>query len=252
MKWSSMFSALDENIPDTITWSRSTDFDCLGRVVICPLDTPDKPGLLIRTNDPKLLMASLMEMDAGIRFRKPRERGRGCVIADDVIIGKNTIIGDNVIIKNASIGENCTIHSGVIIGEDGFGFAGGKRFPHIGKVLIGDNVEINDNCCIARGCLKDTILEDGVKIDNLCHVAHNCHLKKDVILTAGVTMGGSVTIGERVWVGVGATITDGIEIGDDVIVGVGAVIIHDIPDRDVVVGNPARAIPRKSRYTFQG
>jgi len=124
------------------------------------------------------------------------------------------------------------------------------HFPPIGRVVIGDNVHISSGCCIHRGALVNTVLENEVKLDNNCHVAHNVHLGHHTILAAGVTFGGSVEVGPGVWFGVHSTINDGLTIGKNAIIGAGSVVIRDVAAGTVVAGSPARVLPRK-KYPFK-
>jgi UDP-3-O-[3-hydroxymyristoyl] glucosamine N-acyltransferase len=140
--------------------------------------------------------------------------GEGTVIADGVQIGAGTVIGQNCIIgKNTnikgnvtlyhevSIGENSLIHSGTVIGSDGFGFANEagcwKKIAQLGKVVIGDQVEIGANCTIDRGALKNTEIGNGVKLDNMIHIAHNVIVGDHCAMAACVGIAGSTVIGER-------------------------------------------------------
>ena len=143
----------------------------------------------------------------------------GCVIEDDVIIEQDVILGPNVVIgkgatigqgtrifanvsvyHNVVIGKHCLIHAGAVIGADGFGFANEKgqwvKIPQMGRVIIGDNVELGANTCIDRGALNDTIIGDGVKLDNFCHVAHNVVLGNHVAMAAYAGVAGSTKVGD--------------------------------------------------------
>ena len=130
------------------------------------------------------------------------------------------------------------------VGGPGFGWYGNppKRFPHIGDVIIGNNVEIGSCTTVDRGAIGNTVLCDDVKIDNGVHVGHNCIIGQRSILTAHCVLGGSVVIGEDCFIGLGAVIKNQIVIGDRVTVGMGAVVIRDVPDDATVVGNPARIL----------
>lgn len=170
--------------------------------------------------------------------------GNNCTIEKNVTISSGTIIGNNVVIKEKTkIGKNCIVQSGAIIGEDGFGFIEinkiKKRVPHIGGVQIGNEVEIGANTCIVRGVLEDTILEDGVKIDNLCHIAHNVVIKKNTAVVAQALIAGSSKIEENCWIST-SCIRNQISIGKNCLVGLGAVVVKDIEDNSIVYGNPAK------------
>jgi len=178
--------------------------------------------------------------------------GEFCVIGDNCEIGNNTTIHDRVsILQNTRIGRNCDIQPGVVIGADGFAYERDnetlelERFPHIGGVQIGDNVEICSNCSIARGSLLDTVIGNGTKINALVHVAHNVELGRNCALGAGVTIGGSTIIGDTCWLGQNSTLKNKIKVGNKVIVGSGAAVINNVEDEDIVAGVPAKSIKHK-------
>ena len=176
--------------------------------------------------------------------------GSFSVVDKDCIIGENCIIGNRVTLKNCVIGDNCIIQAGTVIGEDGFAYERYDsdeliRFPHLGKVIISDNVEICANCSIARGSLSNTIIERGTKLDALVHLAHNVRIGKNCELTAGTIIGGSTSTGNSTWTGLNSTLKDNIRIGDNVIVGAGAMVIKDVEDKDIVAGVPAKSIKNK-------
>ena len=168
--------------------------------------------------------------------------GSHCVIGNNVTICSNSIINNHVIVAdNVRIGENCYIKSGSVIGEDGFGFDFDEnktpiRIPHVGRVIIGNNVEIGAKNTIARGTIGDTVIEDGVKIDDQVHIAHNCRIGKNSIITACAEISGSVEIGEKCWLAPNCTIINKIKIGNNVLVGIGALIIKDLPDNTKYMG----------------
>ncbi|HZA62090.1 MAG TPA: DapH/DapD/GlmU-related protein [Nitrososphaeraceae archaeon] len=178
--------------------------------------------------------------------------GNYAVVGKDCEIGNNTTISDRaVIVQKCKIGNNCLIEPGVTIGADGFAYERDpetlelERFPHIGGVTIGNNVEICANSSIARGSLSDTIIGDGTKLDALVHIAHNVVIGINCELTAGTIIGGSTTIGDTCWTGLNSTLKNKIKIGNKVIVGAGACVIHDVPDEDIVAGVPAKSIKDK-------
>lgn len=190
--------------------------------------------------------------------------GENCRISDDVYIGPWTIIEDDVIIQSKTrifanvhifdgtqIGKNVTIQSGSVIGSDGFGYAQNEegkyeRFPHLGIVIIEDDVEIGAHTCIDRGTLSDTVIGKGTKIDNLVHVAHNVEIGKNCIIVCLTCIGGSVRVGDNAWIAPLAVIRDGLTVGKKAIVGMGAVVTKNVDDDDVVAGVPARSIKKKN------
>ncbi len=163
-------------------------------------------------------------------------------------IGEGTIIYGNVYVyPNTRIGKNVIIHAGTVIGSDGFGFEMNEKkewekFPHIGGVVIEDNVEIQANCVIVRGALVNTTIGEGTKLDNLVHVAHNVKIGKHCFIAAGTIIGGSARIGDHVWIGLNATIRDWISVGNNVLVGMNTAVLKDVDDNLVVAGVPAREI----------
>lgn len=171
-------------------------------------------------------------------------------IGPQCVIGKckikaNTVIYPNVTINdNITIGKNVTIGPGCVIGYDGFGYNRNEKghlekFPHYGGVIIEDDVEIGSNVSIDRGVLDDTIIKQGAKIDNFCHIAHNVIVGKHSLVIAHAMIGGSTKIGDYSWIAPSAALMEGIKIGDKALVGLGAVVTKDVPDNTVVVGNPA-------------
>jgi len=164
--------------------------------------------------------------------------GPNVVIEDDVVIAENVVINANCFIgkhsviaaggrilanvsiyANTEIGENVLIHCGAVIGSDGFGFANDKgvwtKIPQIGKVILGDNVEIGANSAIDRGAIDNTIIHDGVKIDNLVHIAHNVEIGEHTAIAACVGIAGSSKIGAYCTIGGGAGINGHIVIADN-------------------------------------
>lgn len=149
--------------------------------------------------------------------------GPGCVIEDNVFIGKNTLLSANITLcHGVHIGENVIFHPGVVIGADGFGLAQDEgvwlKIPQIGSVTIGDNVEVGANSTIDRGAIEDTIIGNGVKIDNLVQVGHNVIIEENTAIAGCVAIAGSVRIGKRCQIGGSSGIAGHIEITDDVII----------------------------------
>ena len=147
------------------------------------------------------------------------------IIKDNVKIGSNTVINSHVLIESDTvIGSNCYIKSGAIIGEEGFGFEKNQvdipvRFPHIGNVVIGDNVEIGAKSIIARGTIDATEINDNVKIDDNVFIAHNVYVDKNTMIIASSEISGGVKIGKNCWIGPNSTIKDGLTIEDNAFLG---------------------------------
>lgn len=149
--------------------------------------------------------------------------GANSVIAEGVKIGSGTKIYPNVTILNGcEIGENCILHSGVVIGADGFGFVPeGDRYvkvPQVGGVKIGDDVEVGANTTIDRGAIEDTVIGNGVKLDNQIQVAHNVVIGDNTVISAGTAIAGTTKIGKNCLFGGCVAIRDNIEIADNVVI----------------------------------
>lgn len=160
---------------------------------------------------------------SGVTIGKNAVIGPGCVIENDTTIGESSKLTANITICHQSvIGRHVLIHPGVVIGSDGFGIANDEgiwvKVPQLGKVLIGDHVEIGANTTIDRGALEDTVLEEGVKLDNQVQIAHNVHIGAHTAIAGCVGIAGSTTIGAHCALGgaVGVLghldITDGVQI----------------------------------------
>ena len=184
--------------------------------------------------------------------------GNNVKIGDHVIIGENSVIGDGVSIGDYSeIGSNCTInfskigkksiiYPGVRIGTTGFGFnfddKGVYKFPHRGRVIIKDNVEIGANTAIDRGSLGDTIINSFVMIDNLVHVAHNVTIGKGTIICGQSGIAGSTVIGNNVIIGAQVGIAGHLKIASGVILSARSGVTKDINNSELMGGFPALPI----------
>ena len=172
--------------------------------------------------------------------------GHNSIIESNVIIGSKCIIGNNVIIKNTIIGDNVRVLDGAVIGKKGFGFFPEKnkntRYPHIGMVIIDDNVEIGCNNTIDRGSLSNTIIGKNTFIDNQVHIAHNVNIGSNCIITGQVGFAGSSKIGNKVLIGGQAGISGHLKIGNNVQIGGGSGVVKNIPDNSKVMGYPAKDI----------
>lgn len=157
----------------------------------------------------------------------------GVVIGDDVVIGDHAVIYPNVVIyHDCHIGDRVILHAGVVIGADGFGNAKDGdawiKIPQIGRVVIGDDVEVGANTCIDRGALDDTVIGDGVKIDDQIMIGHNCRIGDHTAIAACAGIAGSTTIGKRCIIGGAAMFSGHNELTDDVIISGGTAVIKDI------------------------
>ncbi len=163
--------------------------------------------------------------------------GPGCVIGDGVSIGADSRLhGGVTIYAGCEIGRGCTISAGVVIGADGFGYAedDGRwmKIPQVGRVLIGDAVDIGANTTIDRGALDDTVIEEGVKLDNLIQIGHNCRVGAHTVIAGCVGIAGSARIGRHCRIGGAAMILGHLEIADDVTVSPGSMITRSLTKSD--------------------
>lgn len=228
----------------------------------------EKTNAIIRSDNPAYSYAKLAtEMQNEIRREEEkcgyRLTQEGYYIGSNVTIGKNAyiepgvIIGHNVkigvnavilagaVIKHCDIGDDFICNENAVIGNYSFTFAeddeGNKfRIPSLGRVIIGNHVEIGACDDIAMGACGDTILEDYVKLDALIHIGHETHLKKNVEITAGAIVGGFVDIDEKGYLGINTSIRNRISLGAKCVIGMGAVVTKEVNEELTVVGNPAR------------
>ena len=269
----SKFSAIDEADENSISFCKYKDEraikllkDTSASIVLCPFGVrlPKRSDITyILIDNPRLCFAKLLSKyyKPPLKFKIDRTAviGKNCklgkvsigpyvVIGDGVQIGDGSVIFPNVVISdNVTIGQNVTIKSNTTIGQKGFGFEFEKNhtpvaIPHIGGVVIGNNVEIGANNTVVQGTLKNTIISDYVKTDDHVHIAHNVKIGERTIITACAEISGSVIIGSDCWLGPNCSIMNDITIGNKVLVGLGAVVIKSVPDKVVVAGNPARIL----------
>ena len=181
------------------------------------------------------------------------EIGKEVYIGPYTVIGK-VKIGDNCIIESnvrvydgVSMGKRCYIKSGAVLGGEGFGFEKDEngnrfRFPQIGHLIIGDDVEVGANTCIDRGALSDTLIGNHTKINNLCHIAHNNIIGKNVVIAGCVNVSGSCVIEDDVWISPNVSLRGFNHLGVGCLVGTGAVVTKNVPSGETWVGNPAKKI----------
>ena len=183
-----------------------------------------------------------------VKIGKNSSVGHNTIIESNVEIGNNCHIGSNVIIKKTIVGNNVFILDGAIIGKKGFGFFPNNKknikYPHIGMVIIENNVEIGCNNTIDRGSLSNTIIGENSFLDNQVHIAHNVQIGKNCIITGQVGFAGSSKIGNNVMIGGQAGISGHLKIGNNVKIGGGSGVIKNIPDNTKVMGYPAKEIKK--------
>ena len=174
------------------------------------------------------------------------EIGPNAIIGPGVAIGRRARIGANASVSFALIGDDVNILAGAVIGEQGFGVAGDASgpvdVPHLGRVIIQDRVTIGANSCVDRGVFDDTTIGEGAKIDNLCHVAHNCTIGRGVLIAAFGGISGSTHLGDGVTLGGRVGIADHRKIGAGATLAGGAAVFQDVPPGEVWSGYPAKPL----------
>ena len=172
--------------------------------------------------------------------------GHNTILESNVVIGNNCSIGSNVIIRNTIIKNDVNILDGCVVGKKGFGFFPQQeknfRYPHIGTVVINDNVEIGCGSTIDRGSMSNTIIGKNTFLDNQVHIAHNNIIGDNCIIAGQVGFAGSSTLGNNVMVGGQAGISGHLKIGNNVQIAGGSGVIKNIPDNSRVMGYPAKGL----------
>ena len=225
-------------------------------IVIAPEKVPLARYTTMQSSEPRLDFIKALVLlkdkigfsfnDAEPNIHPSAQIGQHVVIEKGVVIGEGSVIGHHVVIRRGTeIGKFCHVQSGAVIGEDGYGFEQDTqgiplRMVHLGGVQIKNNVHVGANTTICQGTLSPTIIEDDVKIDNLVHIAHNCHIKARAMIIACAEISGSVIVGEDAWIAPGTSIRQKLTIGAGSLVGLGAVVVKDVRDKTVVLGNPAK------------
>lgn len=244
-----------------------------GAVILRPADAEGYPGNVLLVKDPYLAYARVAEalhpppptaagihpttvvdpaaevdataavgphcvVEAGVRLAAGVVVGAGCFIGRDTVLGAGTRLMPNVTLyHDTRIGSRVLIHSGAVIGGDGFGFANehGRwvKIPQLGRVIIGDDVEVGANTTIDRGALEDTIIEEGVKLDNLIMVAHNVQIGAHSAAAGCVGIAGSARIGRHCTLAGGVGIVGHLEIADNVHVTGMSMVTHSLTEPGV-------------------
>ena len=180
----------------------------------------------------------LVVIESGAVIGDRAQIGAHCVVGAGSSIGADTLLHPRVTIAaGCSVGERCVFQSGAVIGADGFGIAPTQgrweRIEQLGGVRIGDDVDVGANTCIDRGALQDTVLEDGVKLDNQIQIGHNCHIGAHTVMAACVGIAGSTKVGRNVMIGGAAMIQGHIEIADGVTVSASTMVMHSLRKKGV-------------------
>lgn len=189
---------------------------------------------------PFAIIGARAEIAAGCRI------GSHVVIGPGVVLGRDCRVGAHASISHALIGNRVYIYTGVRIGQDGFGFAiadtGFLTVPQLGRVIIGDDVEIGANTTIDRGSLHDTVIGAGSRLDNLVMIGHNVTLGRACVIVSQVGISGSTAIGDQVMIGGQAGLAGHLKIGRGARIGGQAGVISDIPAGAEVIGSPAQPV----------
>jgi UDP-3-O-[3-hydroxymyristoyl] glucosamine N-acyltransferase len=223
-------------------------------VIVAPafLDAARSRGACIVTDDPYLYFARLTQLWRRLHHAAPASGvhpsavvhelaqidpsaviGPLCVVEQGVRIGAGTVLKSRVTVgEDCIIGARCLLHPGVVIGADGFGFAPNagawEKIEQLGAVRIGDDVEIGANTCVDRGALEDTVLEDGVKLDNLVQIGHNVRVGRHTAMAGCVGVAGSAVIGAHCTIGGGAVVLGHLTLADGVHVDAASVVTRSI------------------------
>ena len=197
--------------------------------------------------DPTAHIGALVAIGAGASVGPGSSIGEGCSIGDEVSIGADCTLHPRVTIyPRVSIGDRVVLHSGCVIGADGFGFVFTEgryeKFPQIGRVEIGDRVEIGANSCVDRAALGVTSIGEGTKLDNLVHVGHNCRIGRHVVVAAQTGFSGGVIVEDYAVIGGQVGIGDKVRIESRAVIGSGAGILTSkiVRAGQVVWGTPAQ------------
>lgn len=268
---SPIFSAQEGNltfVSDASHYSEALDLALSrGAIVLAPRGTElpvDARGCLLLVDNPRasfgLAVAQFFvpQIEAGVAasarvhpnaiVHATAHVGEFSVIRDGAVIEANAEIRDHVVIgRDVVVGESALVKSHAVIGEEGFGIekdAAGNNFhvPHIGSVVLGAHTEVGNFTTVCSGTITPTVIGDFTKIDDHVHIAHNCQIGRNVIITACAEVSGSVVLEDGVWLGPNSSIIQGVTLGQDSLLGIGAVALKSIPANEIRVGNPARRL----------
>ena len=210
-----------------------------------------KPGIhASAVIDPTATVAPGCEIGAYAVIGAHAEIGAGCVVAPHACIGPGVVLGEgcrigpHASITHCLVGRGVVLHPGARIGQEGFGFAVTpegrfETMPQLGRVILGDFVEIGANSCVDRGSQGDTVLGAGTRLDNLVQIGHNVRTGRGCVIVAQVGIAGSATLGDGVQVAAQAGMVGHITVGDRARIGAQAGVMNDVPAGQDVVGSPA-------------
>lgn len=269
------FSSLQHYKPGSFTWIKtgknipeSLDLSQITLAIVSDgVDTGTIPNTIHTTNSKRAFFSSIeyfygqkddrpavgqfTYISPKVKLGKNVRIGHNCTLDGDITIGDGTVIWNNVVIVNrVAIGKDCEIASGTVIGQDGFGYTEDgehkkNMIKHFGGVTIGNRVTILENCSISRGVIDDTMIKSGVKIDAEVRVGHNCRIEEDSVFICGSQLYGSCRFGRNTYFASGV-IKNQTTVGENGFVGMGAIVLKDVLPGEIVVGNPARPLAKKT------
>jgi len=257
-----------KQLPDTLTLIKVEDaYACFAKLLEVYSEMNKKQP---RIENPSFI-AETAKVGDGLYLGAFAYIGEQAVVGDNVTIYPNAFIGDNVeigegtiihsgvkIYADSKIGKHCILHAGVVIGADGFGFAPDadgryQKVPQIGNVILEDWVEVGANTTIDRATMGSTIIREGVKIDNLCQIAHNVEIGQHTAMAAQVGIAGSAKIGEQVMIGGQAGISGHLHIADGTKIVAQSGIPSTVKKADTLMGSPGIPMDdfKKSYFGFR-
>lgn len=193
--------------------------------------------------DPSAEIGPLAVIEAGAEIGPRCRIGPHAVIGHGVVLGPDCRVGAGASVSHALLGARVYLYPGCRVGQDGFGFAPGPAgfttVPQLGRVLIGDDVEVGANSTIDRGSSQDTVIGAGSRIDNLVQIGHNVRLGRCCVIVAQAGISGSTVLGDFVQLGGQAGLTGHLSVGDGARIGAQAGVMGDVPAKADVVGSPA-------------
>lgn len=203
---------------------------------------------------PSAKIGPFVVIERGVEVKENAVIHAHCYIGENCVVGAKSLLYPRVtLVQDVRIGSSCILHSGCVLGSDGFGFAwtGTHRakIPQVGGVILGDFVEIGANTTIDRATAGDTVLGNGTKVDNLVQIAHNVKIGEHVAMASHVGISGSVTIGDRVIMGGQAAVSDHKIIGDDVVLGGRSGAFVDVTEPGQYFGLPPIPVTQAMRIT---
>lgn len=202
------------------------------------------------TEKKESFIASSVKMNSNVKIGMNPFIGENVVIEKDCIIGDFVEINHNTVIYSGTIiGNNVKIGANNTIGGVGFGYEKDQDgtyvlIPHLGNVIIEDNVHIGNNTTIDRAVLGSTLLQENVKVDNLVHIAHGVNIGRNSLIIANSMIAGSCIIGENVWVAPSSSILNKLTVKSNALIGMGAVVVKNVEENQIVVGNPGKPLQK--------